>query len=295
MLNYRILFAVDDIALVTVGARVEEWIGNHGLNIAVIVLGAWLLKRFGAQIISQLLRHTIRPDLYPTKADREKRLKTLSSLVGASIGIIIYIVAGIMIIGELGVNTAPLIASAGILGVALGFGAQSLIKDFVSGIFIIIENQYRVSDEVQLGSVSGVVEAITIRTTVLRDLNGHVHHVPNGTITFTTNKTMDFGRINEDIEVAMDTDLDRLEHIINHVGQEIAALPEFKRHIHEAPHLASFRGFSSTGFRVKILGKTSANEHWRIRSELYKRLKDAFEQHKIKVTGQPVLPPATTK
>ncbi len=102
---------------------------------------------------------------------------------------VVYLIAAIMIISELGIDTGPLLASAGVLGVALGFGAQSLIKDFMNGMFIIIENQYRVGDEVKIGETSGVVESITIRTTTLRGKNGSLHHVPNGAISVTTNLT----------------------------------------------------------------------------------------------------------
>ncbi len=139
----------------------------------------------------------------------------MDGLIHAITRFAVYVVAAIMIISELGVNTAPLLASAGIFGIALGFGAQSLIKDLVSGIFIITENQYRVGDVIELGNVSGIVEAITIRTTVLRDQSGNQHHVPNGSIVRTTNKTMGFGGIDENIVVGADTDIQKLVEIIN--------------------------------------------------------------------------------
>lgn len=167
-----------------------NWFSAHTFNVLVILFGAWLVRKFGAELISRILQQTIRSDLYPTQEDREKRLKTLDSLVGAFMRIAVYIVAAIMIVSELGLDTAPLLASAGVLGVALGFGAQSMVKDFTTGVFIIAENQYRVGDTVGIGDVVGTVELITLRTTILRDDKGYVHHVPNGTITVTTNRSM---------------------------------------------------------------------------------------------------------
>jgi len=270
-----------DSNLQEVGKDLGNWLSEHAFNIGVILFGAWIIRHFGSKIIIEALRHTLRTDLYPTQIDREKRLKTLESLVGAVVRVGIYIIATIMIVGELGINTGPLLASAGVLGVAIGFGAQSLIKDLVSGIFIITENQYRVGDTVKLGEVHGVVEGITIRTTILRDLNGHVHHIPNGSISVTTNKTMDYGRINENIVVSIDTDLDRLAHVIDHVGEELAAMPEFHRKIIDPPKMVSVKGFTEAGVSVKILGKTVPADEWRIKSEMYKRLKKAFVANHI--------------
>lgn len=266
------------------GKNLGNWLSEHAFNIGVILFGAWILRHFGSRIITEGLRHTLRTDLYPTQIDREKRLKTLQSLVSTFVRIGIYLVATIMLVDELGINTGPLLASAGVLGVALGFGAQSLIKDLVSGMFIIVENQYRVGDTVKLGEVHGVVEGITIRTTILRDLDGHVHHVPNGSITVSTNKTMDYGRINENIVVDIETDLDRLAHVIDHVGEELAALPGFHRKIIDPPKMVSVRGFTESGVTVKILAKTMPADEWRIKSEMYKRLKKAFVANDIKLS-----------
>lgn len=282
----------------TIANLIGDWFDKHLINIFAILLGAWLFRRFGAGLVNRALRHTIRADLYPTKSDREKRLRTLDSLVGAAMRIGVYIIAAIMLVGEINPSyTTALFASAGVIGVALGFGAQSLIKDFVSGVFIITENQYRVGDIVDLGSASGTVEDVTIRTTILRDLDGNVHHIPNGTIQVTTNKTIGFSRINEDIVVAHDTDVDRLEHIINHVGEELAAKPEFKNQILEAPHFASFKGFALNGLVIKILGTTTAADQWHVRSELYKLLKKAFDKNNIELASvmAPLPPPPKSK
>ena len=294
MWEYLIIRLVD--AFYSLARMLGAWFSLHGVNVLVILFSAWIIRRFGAKLISQVLRHTIRADLYPTKADREKRLRTLNSLVGAFARVGVYIFAAILLVGEINpAYTTALFTSAGFIGIALGFGAQSLVKDFVSGIFIIVENQYRVGDIVELNDVGGIVEDITIRTTVLRDLDGNLHHVPNGTIQVTTNKTIGFSRINEDIVVAHDTDVDRLEQVVNRVGQELAGMPEYKHKIQQAPHLASIKGLSPAGIVVKILGKTSAAEQWKVRSQLYRLLTKAFAKHDIHVSTIAPPPPPPKK
>ena len=266
------------------------WFEAHLLNILIIVGVAYLAKHVGTQVLYRLVKNTVRQDIYPTERDRKKRVQTLDALVKTVINLTVWVIAGLMIISELGVNTGPLVASAGILGIALGFGAQSLVKDFVSGVFIIAENQYRIGDVVELGAITGTVEAITIRTTILRDQNGYVHHVPNGSITVTTNKTMDIGRINETLIVGKETDLEQLEHVINHVGEEISNSSQFSKTIKEQPHFGGLNGFEKGGVIIKIYGETIPGEQWKIRAELYRQLLKACKKNGIEVPySQPAL------
>lgn len=261
-----------------------QWIELHFVNIIVILIGAWLIRRFASKVISRLFHYTVRPDLYPTKSDREKRIKTLNTLVTAVVRVGVYIVAVIMIIGEINPSyMTALFASAGLIGVALGFGAKDLVKDFTSGIFIITENQYRVGDVIEVSNISGVVEDITIRTTVIRDLDGDLHHIPNGSIVVTTNKTLGFSRVNENILVAYDTDIDRLEHVINHVGETLASDAEFKSKIISPPKFLRIDGFADSGMIVKILGDTMSGEQWAVKGELLRRLKVAFDKNNIEL------------
>ncbi len=279
--------------IVSFGELIGQWLDEHLVNVLVIVLVAWIIKRVGSRLVHQLLKGTVRPDLYPTKTDRDKRLKTLDGLISAVVKFAVFVVAAFMIIGEINPGyTAALFAGAGLITVAIGFGAQSLVKDFVSGIFIIVENQYRVGDVVTIAGASGTVEEVTIRTTVLRDLDGNAHHVPNGLIEVTTNKTIGFSRINEEIVVGFDADVDRVEHIINHVGEEISALTEFEKKIKEPIHFASVKGYAINGLRIGILGKTNPGDQWKIRTEMYKRLKREFDKAKIEVTSMAAMPAA---
>jgi small conductance mechanosensitive channel len=279
----------------TVG-QLGDWLDVHGINIVIILIVAWLLRRFGAKIVSQVLTHTVRSDLYPTKSDRLKRIKTLDSLAGAVIRFGVYIFAGILIIGEINPGyTTALFASAGLVTVAVGFGAKDLISDFVRGIFVITENQYRVGDVIDIAGVSGTVEAVTIRTTILRDIDGNVHHVPNGAIVVTTNKTIGFSKLNELIALSTDTDLELAEHIINHIGDELAADPKYHKKIQEPPRLVSFNGYGQGGMLVRISGTTTANDKFAVRSEFYRRLYKALNQQGIKLAAAaPIAGPTAT-
>jgi moderate conductance mechanosensitive channel len=278
------------IQLEKIAELLGQWLSDHLINIIVILIGAWIVRHFSSKLIGSLLRHTVRPDLYPTKADREKRIKTLNSLVGAAVRVGVYIIAALLIVGEINPGyTTALFASAGLIGVAIGFGAKDIVNDFMSGIFVIMENQYRVGDVVSAGGVSGIVEDITIRTTVLRDLDGHVHHIPNGSIGVTTNMTIGYSQVNEDILVGYDADLDQVEHIINHVGEEMAADPEFQYKITEPPKVMRVDGFGDNGIVIKVVGKTVSGEQWAVKGELYKRLKPAFDKHHIEIPYQHVV------
>lgn len=269
-----------------IGNMLSDWFTLHGVNILAILIGAWLVRRFGAKIISEVLRKTIRSDLYPTRSDREKRLRTLNSLVGASTRLAVYVIATILIIGEINPQYATaLFAGAGLITVAIGFGAQSLIKDFMSGIFVIMENQYRVGDNVSLGNYSGIVESITIRTTTLRDITGHLHHVPNGAIQVTTNKSIDYSRLDETITVSGKVDIDRLAHIINHIGEELAARPDLTRKILEPFSCAGVEQLEGDNVVIRLVGKTRPLSFKKIRSEFYKELHKALVKNDISLVS----------
>jgi small conductance mechanosensitive channel len=187
-----------------------------------------------------------------------------------------------------------LFAGAGLIGAGLAFGSQSLVKDLLSGLFIISENQYRVGDYVEIMEVSGTVESIGLRTTVLRDLSGSVHYVPNGSIVVTTNQTMGLGRINLDISVVSSTDVGLLEHVINHAGERLASNVKLKDDIIEAPHFTRITDYTGNAITVKILGKTVGGKQLQIKSALLAELKRDFDENKIKLSTLP-LPTAPKK
>lgn len=273
--------------------KMQTWASDHLINVVIILIGSWVFRHVANDLINRILHHLVRPDVYPTKNDREKRIRTLGSLARGVIRLGVYLVATLLIIGELypGARTT-LFTSAGVLGAIIGFGAQSLIKDLTTGIFIISENQYRIGDEVTLGAgmglgqIDGTVEDLTIRTTVLRDMSGNVHHVPNGNIGVTTNKTLGYSQLNEEIVVHFDTDMDKLADVIQNVGEEMQALPQMQSRIIRAPHLDGVKGFTEKGIAVRILARTNAAAQWKTRSEFYRLLQKALAKNNIKVVGQ---------
>lgn len=264
--------------------HLSRWFTDHGYTIILIIFVAWLAKKFSTQLIMQFLEKTVRQDLYPTKSDRRKRLQTLSSLIGAILHVAAIIIASIMIISELGLNTTPIVASAGVIGVALGFGAQSLIKDLTSGLFIIIENQYRVGDVINLDNgVSGKVEAITIRTTQIRSLDGTLYHVPNGTIQWTANKTSSYAGIDENIVFPLTVDVDKLAMVINRTGEKLAEMPEYEKKIKTPPHFDQVIGFDPSGIKVKVVAKTGSEDAWSVKGGFYNLLLKELKAAKIDV------------
>ena len=263
-----------------------DWLGSSGLKVAAILLIVYITVRFGSLIVAQLVRRSLKKDQFATKADEKKRENTLISIIGTTMTVVIWILAGLIMLNELGVNIGPLIAGASVAGVAIGFGAQSLIKDFVSGIFIIMENQYRVGDVIKIAGVSGKVEAITIRTTVLRDLAGNLHHVPNGSIDVSTNMTMEWARINMDIGIAYDSDIKKVEKIVNKVGTDLANDKDWSEYILEAPQFRRIDTFGDSAVYVKILGKVMPAKQWSVAGEFRKRLKAAFDKEKIVIPFQ---------
>lgn len=276
----------------------QIWIEAHGLNVLFIISGAWLIAKVSVAIVHGVLIKAMKDHYFRSDTDRKKRADTLHGLISAVIKMVALLVAAVMIADEIGINTAPLVASAGILGVALGIGAQSFIKDFVSGIFIISENQYRVGDVVELevlgNPVGGTVESITVRTTILRDINGTKHHIPNGNITVASNKTFGFSNINEILVVDQSTNLEELTKIINNIGTELSKDHEIGPMIKQKITMAEIGGYNERGISLSIRGSTVPGQQWVVRSALYAKLQTELKKSKIKVPVAPVVqgPPA---
>ena len=257
---------------------------SSGLSILLILVVARLMHHFSMIAVKKFVKRTVKSDNFKTEKDREQRIDTLLSTSNALLRVIIWLVASLLIVSELGINIAPLLAGAGIAGVALGFGAQTIVKDYLSGFFILAENQYRVGDVVELNQiVSGVVELVTLRETVLRDLDGMVHHMPNGEITLATNMTMEYANVNLDIGVGYDTDIEKLEKVINDIGVKLANDPGWKDKIFEAPQFLRVDNFADSAIEVKITGKTAPMQQWAVTGELRKRLKIAFDKNGITI------------
>jgi len=263
---------------------IVEFIKVHALNVSLILIVTILLRTFSIVLIQRIIRRTLRSNQFKTKRDEKQREDTLISTIKAGTRVIIWLLGALLLLSELGVDIAPLIAGAGIAGVALGFGAQSMVKDFLAGLFILIENQYRVGDVIQINrDVSGTVEEVTLRTTVLRDLDGMVHHIPNGIIEIATNMTMEYANVNLDVGVGYDTDVDKLEKIVNEVGSELAKDETWENKIQTPPTFSRVTNFGDSAIVVKIVGRTEPSKQWAVAGELRRRLKKAFDKNNIEI------------
>jgi len=270
---------------------VGAWLIDPGIAIVAILGFAWLGRHFGGLVITQLVRRLVRSTHYnPLSADDvTKRRDTLSSLFTVIWKIILILVAGCLVFQQLfpKIDLTPFLASAGLLGVAVGFGAQSLIKDFLSGIFIIAENQYRVGDIVDIEGAAGTVERVTIRSTVIRDNSGNVHFLPNGQVIHVINKTLGYSRVNFSLAVDPDTDVDELSSVIDEVGVKLSEDAKWSEKVLEAPHFINIGTFSDVALEVTIGGKTNPSQQWSVTGEMRQRLIKAFAKNKIELAHAP--------
>ena len=188
-----------------------------------------------------------------------------------------------MILQEVGIAIGPLLAAAGIAGLAFGFGGQYLIRDLISGLFIIMENQYRIGDVVCFDGTCGLVEDISMRMTTLRDLDGIVHYVPHGEIKRVSNLSKQFARVNLNIGISYSSNLEQVISVVNKIGKELSEDPAWKEHILTAPQFLRIDDFGDSAIVIKILGDTKPLKQWDVTGELRKRLKIAFDQEGIEI------------
>ncbi|MCB9818603.1 mechanosensitive ion channel family protein [Candidatus Nomurabacteria bacterium] len=256
------------------------WIVAHSLTLIVIIVGALLAQHFSGRVITKLVRRVIKQG-GQTKIAEEKRENTLIQVLSGAAYIVIWLTALMMVLSEIGIAIGPLIAAAGIAGLAFGFGGQYLIRDLISGMFIILENQYRAGDVVCFDKTCGLVEHITLRMTTLRDLSGTVHHVPHGDVHTVSNMSKGYARVNLDIGVSYDSDIEHVIEVINRVGTELAEDLNWKDHILKAPAFLRVDDFADSAIVIKILGDTTPVMQWDVTGELRKRLKMAFDKEGI--------------
>lgn len=218
-----------------------------------------------------------------TSERRTQRTKTLGNVMGSLATIVIYTIAMLMALAEFDVNLGPLIASAGIVGIALGFGAQSLVKDFLSGIFMLLEDQYGVGDVIDVGDAAGVVEAVNLRTTQIRDVHGTLWHVPNGEIRRVANKSQEWARTVLDIEVAYDTDIAKAMEVIKKVADQVWEDAPDNATILEEPEIWGVEGFGASAIAIRLAMKVEPAEQWATARLVRGRLKEAFDAEGIEI------------
>jgi moderate conductance mechanosensitive channel len=259
------------------------WLLSHGIKILFITIGTYILNRFLKHTIEKIVRTAVVSDKYLSKEAEEKREDTLIRIFTWSSRIIILFIATLMILQEFGIPIGPILAGAGIIGIAVGFGGQYFIKDIISGFFFILENQYRVGDVVNFDGTGGLVEDISLRMTTLRDLDGTVYHIPHGEIKKVANLSKDFARINLNIGIAYAANLDHVIKIVNKVGDELSQDPQWKEFIIKPPQFLRVDDFADSSIVIKILGETQPLKQWEVTGELRKRIKIAFDNEGIEI------------
>ena len=257
------------------------------LEIIIIIIVAIALYWVGPRVVMWLTRHAFVTTYQRTlpKKDLEKRHKTLGGLFANVWRIIVVVIAGYAMFTHFfnDAALAPLFASAGIIGVAFGFGAQSLVKDFLSGVFIISENQYRVGDIIEIDGFGGTVERIGVRSTVIRDVEGNVHFFPNGVVQHVINKTMGYSKVYFTITVAPDTNISTASDIINRIGEEISGEEKWQRKVIEPPHFDILGDFNASSISLVVSGKTQPSDQWALTAEMRRRILREFEKEHIEL------------
>lgn len=256
------------------------------LLILIAALAAFLLVRAAVGIgVRHLLEH--RSDEAGTSLlqapELERRITTIARLMVRIAGGVIGVLAMLMALQLFGIDIGPAVAGLGVVGIAVGFGAQALIRDWLAGIFVVLENQYSQGDIVSIAGVEGKVEDFSLRRTTLRDLSGTVHTVPNGHIVVASNLTRLFSRVNLDVGVAYDTDLDRASDLINAVGDDMLADPEWGNRMLDAPRVVRVNALGDSAVTLKVLGEVRAAEQWAVGGELRKRILATFNRGGIEI------------
>ncbi len=261
-----------------------DWFMGAGIRVSVIIAIAIILYLVCKFMIPKFIQRFVsRKMAGEQETEIKKRVDTLSSTLVTVVGIVILIVAILTILPEFGVNITTLVAGIGIGGLAIAFAAQNLVRDFISGFFILFEDQYRVGDVVTIAGISGAVEEIGLRRTILRDLDAKVHSIPNGKVEVSTNFTRNYSRVNLNVSVGYGEDLNRVIKIINLICREMAEDPKWQEDFIAAPSVLRVDNLGDSGVDIKILGDTRPARQWDIMGELRLRIKNTFDQEGIEI------------
>ncbi len=263
----------------------QAWAGLGGAaatatRITLILLAAWVL----VGVLQRAIR-TMRERIASRLDDREaaKRAETLGRVFRYLVAVVVSLIAGMLVLGELGVSVAPILGAAGVVGLAVGFGAQSLVKDYFTGFFLLLENQIRQGDVVKLGDHAGLVEEVTLRFVQLRDYDGNVHYVPNGHITTVVNMSRGFSQAVMDIGVAYRENVDEVMAVMRRVGEQMRSDENLGARIIDELEIAGVEQWADSAVVIRCRFRTLPLEQWAVRREYLKRLKSAFDAEGIEI------------
>ena len=263
-------------------ATVEGWQGPAltVLHIALIFVLAWVARRILCLGLSRLRGRLIDGEV---DTEREKRLATLEQVARYIFTVVILLVAVMLVLAELGISIAPILAAAGVLGIAVGFGAQSLVKDYFTGLFLLLENQVRQGDVIEVAGKSGLVEEMTLRYILLRDYEGSVHTIPKGVIDTVTNRSRGFAHAVIDVGVAYREDVDEVFDVMRRVGHELRLDPEYAMRIEDELEIAGIEQWGDSAVVVRCRFRVKPLEQWGVRRAYLYRLKKAFDAAGIEI------------
>jgi small-conductance mechanosensitive channel len=265
--------------------NIVHWLFQHGPRLVLIALGMLLFSRLSRLFSRRLVVLMARGDTGKrgTRQDRENRAQTLVGVFSSALSLLVLGGGTLMILDEVGIPIVPLMGGAAVLGLAVAFGAQNLIKDYFSGFMVLLEDQYGINDVVRIGPISGLVEHISLRTTVLRDLEGVVHFIPHGTITTVSNLTHGWSRALFDIGVAYKEDVDRVMQILLEMGRELRQDPMFGPLILEDPEMLGVDNLADSSVVIKFFLKTRPLQQWTVKREMLRRIKNRFDELGIEI------------
>jgi small conductance mechanosensitive channel len=265
---------------------------NHFVRAATVLVVIIIVQLIVNKILNFVIPILVTDKHHKNKKDELKREATLKSVFKTLAGFIIWVIGILLILGQLHVNIAALATGAGLIGIVIGFGAQKLIQDFLAGMFIVMEHQYRIGDYITLnagGNISGTVEDFTIRITKLRDMDGNLNIVSNGAAITAINYTTGFGNINLDIRVSYDADIDEVEKIVNEECEALGKSDKWQDEIIDPITFLRVNSLDESAVNFKIFGKVKTGQQWSMGSDLQRRLKKAFEKHDIKIPYQQIV------
>lgn len=294
-------------------AKVADWLTGTPLQILCVIVGAWVLNRIVRRLIrrfAQRIEGSQEPggrlsrlrDRTPSillatgevNLRSAARAQTIALVLRSITSGVIWSFAFIYVLGALGLDLGPLLATAGVAGVALGFGAQSLVRDFLSGMFLLIEDQYGVGDVVDLGEATGVVEQVSLRSTRLRDQNGTVWHVPNGQILRVGNKSQQWARAVLDVAVSPGADLEAAAVVIGRAAEAVWDLPEAKPDVLDRPEVLGLEYLGPDAATIRVQGKTRPGAQWRVSRLLRVRIAEALSEAGVELPPSSYIRPGTT-
>jgi small conductance mechanosensitive channel len=251
---------------------------HSGLRSLIILVGAWVVYRLFKLVTRRLQQHFDRQ----IQDERGRRAETIVQLLNSVVGVVIG-VAAILTVLNYFIAIGPLLAGVGVAGLAISFGAQSLVKDVISGFFIIVENQFTVDDIVEINGKAGVVEGMTLRVVMLRDVEGVLHVIPNGSINMVSNRTRDWSRAIVDIGVAYKESVDDVIRVMREVGHEIWEDPDWRPKLVEEPAVWGVEALAESSVNIRIVAGTEPGRQWEVRRELRRRLKNRFDAEGIEI------------